>query len=379
MADKIRIGITQGDVNGIGLEVTVKSLANSDILELFTPVIFGDPEVVREVASALNAEDFNIYEAESAAEAKDGVVNVVAVGARASRTPGRPSAEAGAAAVAALEAAAEAIAKGDIDLLVTAPIDKNSVQGETFRFPGHTEYLEDKFRLGDGSALMILAHGNLRVSLVTTHLPLAEVASKIKRERVAKAIRAFNSALRMDFGCERPKIAVLSLNPHGGDGGLLGREEVEEIIPGIEDCRQEGILAFGPVAADGLFGSGAYMKYDGVLAMYHDQGLAPFKAIANGGGVNFTAGLDIVRTSPAHGTAYDKAGKGTADESSMRDALYAAIDIARCRTTYLDASENPLEIRPAQRNPRKKDKSAASDHPRRENTPAADSPTEEKD
>lgn len=357
--NNIRIGITQGDINGIGLEVIVKALSNRDILEIFTPVIFGSSRLLTSTADALGVEDFQIQTIASADEAISGIVNVVdTMGPDASNTPGVASPHGGKAAADALEAASRAIEEGAIDLLVTAPIDKNAIQGDAFRFPGHTEYLEDKFAVGGGKAMMIMAAGNLRVALVTTHMALSDVPRHITKDSVKEAIKSFNRALKMDFGCERPKIAVLSLNPHCSDGGVMGSEEADSIIPAIEECKQEGVLAFGPIAADGLFGSGAYMKFDGVLAMYHDQGLAPFKAIAGGAGVNFTAGLDIIRTSPAHGTAYDKAGKDQADETSMREAIYAAIDIARRRDSYLEFSENPLEIRnPAQRSSkRQKDK-----------------------
>lgn len=343
--DKIRIGLTQGDVNGVGAEVIVKALGNPDILELFTPVIFGMAEVFRQTAETLDIEEFKFSVIKDGSEIEDGRINLVDVTTGdVTPTPGRPSEEGGRAAVKALDTASNWIEKGEIDLLVTAPIDKHSSQGENFKFPGHTEFLEDRFRVGSGKALMILASEGLRVALVTTHVPVAEVASKITKEKVEESIKGFNSALRMDFGCERPKIAVLSLNPHCGDGGVLGRDEEEKIIPAIEACRKEGLLAFGPIAADGLFGSGSYKNFDGVLAMYHDQGLAPFKALSGPRGVNFTAGLNIVRTSPAHGTAYDIAGKGIADETSMREAIYAAIDIARRRDRYLVASESPLKI-----------------------------------
>lgn len=358
--NKIRIGITQGDINGVGLEVIVKTLANNDILDLFTPVVFADPDILMGVVEGLKLQDFTFETIEDTGQIADGVINVLPVKAEASgHKPGKPSMEAGRAAVEALEAASKAIEAGEIDLLVTAPIDKHSAQGEGFRFAGHTEYLEDRFAVEGGKALMILADEGLRVSLVTTHISLADVPRHITRSSVGEAIRNFSRALKMDFGCERPKIAVLSLNPHCGDGGVIGNEEEKEIIPAIEDCRKEGIMAFGPIAADGLFGSGAYRNFDGVLAMYHDQGLAPFKALASGGGVNFTAGLNIVRTSPAHGTAYDKAGRGLADETSMRQALYAAIDIARRRDAFLDASENPLEIRPVVQKGPKRQKGAA--------------------
>ena len=343
---RIRIGITQGDINGVGPELIVKVLSNPDILELFTPVVFGDSAIMSQTARQLNQDVLQFEVIPDASHVADGRINLIEVGDHAAlQTPGVPSEEGGKAAVAALEAASKAIHNGDLDLIVTAPIDKNTAQSEDFRFSGHTEYFEDKFVVEGGKALMILANANLRVALVTTHLPLAKVPEHITKEIVMRSIRGFNSALKMDFGCERPKIAVLSLNPHCGDGGLIGREEIEEIIPAISECRKEGIMAFGPIAADGFFGSAAYVNFDGVLAMYHDQGLAPFKALAGAGGVNFTAGLNIVRTSPDHGTAYDKAGKGVADETSMREAIYAAIDIARRRDSYLEASENPLPIR----------------------------------
>lgn len=343
--NKIRIGITQGDVNGVGPELIVKVLSNSDILELFTPVIFGNKGVIRDTAKLLKKEDFRFEIISDASEIEDGRINLIDVGDDIAVTHGMPASEAGNAAVEALEAASVAIEQGALDLLVTAPIDKNTAQNDKFKFAGHTEYLEDKFVVDGGKALMILAYENLRVSLLTTHIPLSDVPKNVTKENVINAIKAFNLALKMDFGCERPRIAVLSLNPHCGDGGLIGKEEIEEILPAVEECKKEGIVALGPIAADGLFGSGAYLNFDGVLAMYHDQGLAPFKAIAGCKGINFTAGLNIVRTSPDHGTAYDKAGKGIADETSLREAIYAAIDIARRRDSYLEASENPLPIR----------------------------------
>lgn len=343
--NKIRIGITQGDINGIGPELIVKILSNSETLDLFTPVIFGNADVMRNAARLLGKEDFQFEVIPNAEGIEDGRINLIEVADGGSvQSLGMPTPEGGKAAVAALEAASNAIEDGALDLLVTAPIDKNTAQSDKFKYAGHTEYLEDKFVVEGGKALMIMADGNLRISLLTIHIPLADVPAQVTKENVANAIRAFNLALKMDFGCERPRIAVLSLNPHCGDGGLIGREEIEEIIPAINECKKEGIVALGPIAADGLFGSGAYLNFDGILAMYHDQGLAPFKALAGSRGINFTAGLNIVRTSPDHGTAYDKAGKGTADDTSMREAIYAAIDIARRRDTYLEASENPLKI-----------------------------------
>lgn len=368
----IRIGITQGDINGVGPEVIIKALDNPDILELFTPVIFGNAETFRNTAKRLKAEDFKITVISDYSKIKGGQINFIETSEPAAdQTPGTPSKEAGRAAVAALEAASAAIEAGELDLLVTAPIDKNSVQGENFSFPGHTEYLEDRFAVEGGKALMIMANEDLRVALVTTHLALKDVAGEITKEKIVESIKAFNSALRMDFACERPKIAVLSLNPHNGDGGVLGTEEQDEIVPAVEECRAQGIMAFGPIAADGLFGGGGYRNFDGILAMYHDQGLAPFKALAGGAGVNFTAGLNVIRTSPAHGTAYDIADKGKADATSMREAIYAAIDIARRRDRFLDASENPLPIK--EYVPQKKNRDRKED----DRLPAEESKNEE--
>ncbi len=270
---------------------------------------------------------------------RDGKLNIVEIGVTHNDVePGVPTEKSGMAAVKALELAT---ADGDIQVLVTAPISKKAVQSEEFRFPGHTEYLQQ--RLGNGAhALMILFNDYLKVALVTTHLPLSKVPETITRKRVLDQIHSFVRVLKSDFTCERPKIAVLSLNPHCGDEGLLGNEEKDEIIPALEDAKKEGILVFGPYSSDGFFASAAYRNFDGVLAMYHDQGLAPFKAIAGDTGVNFTGGLPYVRTSPDHGTAYDLAWKDKADPTSMRQAIYKAIDLYRNRTAHQTASANPL-------------------------------------
>lgn len=255
--------------------------------------------------------------------------------------PGVPTAASGKAAVASLEMAMEALESGDIDVLVTAPISKEAVQSDQFHFPGHTEYLEAK--AGEGyKSRMILFDDHIRVALVSTHLPVARLAEAVTRESVGAAIESLRHSLKQDFGIVRPRIAVLSLNPHAGDGGLLGSEEQEVITPAINEAREKGTLAFGPFAADGFFGVGDYRKFDGIVAMYHDQGLAPFKALAGERGVNFTAGLPFVRTSPDHGTAFGIAWKGEADPTSMREAIYKAIDLLRNRQRFLEASANPL-------------------------------------
>lgn len=350
MSEILRVGISHGDYNGIGYEVILKALASEEMLGIATPVIFGSSELAAATINNCNLEGVHFTPVKSAADARDGRINVVDVcSANPHPVPGQPSREAGVAALEALEAACAALEEGSIDLLVTAPIDKNSIHGEGFDFPGHTEFLNSRFAssdiAGESGSLMVLFDDYLRVALVTTHLPIAEVASHITRESVGTAIRAFDATLRRDFACDRPLIAVLGLNPHCGDNGLIGHEEQDAIIPAIEDAKDQGILAFGPFPADGFFAAGSYRKFDGVLAMYHDQGLAPFKALARQGGVNFTAGLEIVRTSPDHGTAYEIAGKGVADEESMRKAIYKALDIYRARKNYEEMTASPLKIR----------------------------------
>ena len=346
MNRQIRVGITQGDFNGVGLEVALESIADEEITGLFTPVLFADWRLVEYARKTLELELPPMRRIGSVSDIADGSVNVVDLHlADTTVEAGKPTAASGAGAVAALEAAVSAVMAGDVDVIVTAPISKEAVQSDTFNFPGHTEYLNSK--AGDGfRAQMILFDDLIRVALVTTHLPLSGVPAAITKDKVSAAVTEFAGTLRQDFGVVRPKIAVLSLNPHCGDGGLLGSEEKEFIIPAIEQCVENGILAFGPYAADGFFGSGAFRDFDGVLAMYHDQGLAPFKALARENGVNFTAGLPFVRTSPDHGTAYDIAWRGVADATSMREAIYKAIDIRRCRDTYSEITTNPLKHQP---------------------------------
>lgn len=338
----IRVGITHGDINGIGYEVVLKAICDERIPELFTPVFYCSPQIVEKARREFNLELPPMHVVKTPGDIRDGKLNIVEVSVTHNDvTPGFPTEVSGRAAVEALELAIEALKEGDIQVLVTAPISKKAVQSDDFKFPGHTEYLHD--RLGDGSgALMILYNDYLRVALVTTHLPLSAVPKAITHERVLDKIRSFEKALKGDFTCERPKIAVLSLNPHCGDEGLLGSEEKDEIIPALEDAKNEGILVFGPYSADGFFASGTFRNFDGILAMYHDQGLAPFKAIAGDTGVNYTAGLPYVRTSPDHGTAYDVAWKDKADPTSMRQAIYKAIDLYRNREIHRMASANPL-------------------------------------
>lgn len=345
----VRVGITHGDINGVGYEIILKALANELFTEICTPVIFGSQKLAEKCRRDLGIEDFNYTVVQDAADAQDGRVNLVDIGADFARlTPGESSPEAGRAAVLSLEAAAAALESGDIDVMVTAPICKETTNSEEFHFPGHTEYLQE--RLGNGAkSLMILFDDNVRIALVTTHLPISEIPRAITKDAVVNTIKALDESLKLDFSVNGPKIAVLSLNPHCGDGGLLGTEEQTEIIPAIQECNEAGILSFGPFAADGFFSSGAFRKFDGVVACYHDQGLAPFKALAGEKGVNFTAGLPFVRTSPDHGTAFDIAWKGEADPTSMREAIYRAIDIFRSRIRNLEAAADPLKISPNER------------------------------
>ena len=338
---KIRVAITQGDTNGVGYEVILKVFAAQEILELCTPIIYGSPKIATYHRKALNLEtNFSIIN--SAEEARDGRVNLIACFDDEIKVEfGQPSQEAGQAALKALDRAMTDYRAGLYDVLVTAPINKATIQSPGFHFPGHTEYIETS--VGDGQkALMILMNESLRVALVTTHLAVKDIAKAITKEAIIEKATIFHQSLKRDFRISSPRIAVLSLNPHAGDGGLLGSEEKEVILPAIEELASKGIQAFGPYAADGFFGSGTYDYFDGVLAMYHDQGLAPFKTIALENGVNYTAGLPIVRTSPDHGTAYDIAGQGRADENSMRQAIYTAIDVFRNRRFYDEPLANPL-------------------------------------
>ena len=338
--NKFKIGITQGDTNGIGWEIILKALADPRMTELFTPVVYGSPKAAayyRNTVAEIEAFSFNPVA--SAAEARRGKANLVACGETADIAPGKPTPEAGRAAVEALCAAMRDLKAGHLDALVTAPFDKETVQADDFRYTGHTEYLAAEL---EGEAMMILCSDVLRVGLVTKHIPVSEIARNITKERIVRDLGTLRRALIEDFGIVEPRIAVMALNPHAGDGGLLGREEQEIIRPAIVEAFSKGVLAFGPFAADGLFAGGGYAKSDGILAMYHVQGLAPFTSLSPDG-VNFTAGLSAVRTSPDHGTAFDIAGKDKADPQSMRNAIYAAIDIAEHRRAWAEWTRNPLQ------------------------------------
>ena len=341
MSKRLKIGITQGDTNGVGWEVILKIFSDNRLTELFTPVVYGSSSAAAFYQKRLNdIEPVKFVVVESAERAQQGRVNLVEVGAKELHvTPGKPSKVGGEAAAAALSKAIEELKSGAIDAMVTAPIDKEMIQSEAFSYTGHTEFLAKEL---DGEPLMIMTSELMRVGLVTIHVPVAQVAESLSKELIVERIKQMNASMRQDFGVVRPKVAVLALNPHAGDGGLLGKEEQEIIQPAIVEAYEDGVLAFGPFAADGFFASGQFKNYDAILAMYHDQGLAPFKTLTPNG-VNFTASLSEVRTSPDHGVAYDIAGKGVADEQSMRNAIYDALDIVNRRREWAEWNANPLQ------------------------------------
>jgi len=346
--EKIRVGITHGDINGIGYELILKAFADQALCNLCIPVLYGSIKVANFHRKVLNlATEYTVVN--SAKDAVCGRLNMISCFENEVKMEmGTPTEESGRAAYLSLEKAIEDYHHGDIDVLVTCPISKHNIYSDDFHFIGHTDYLEHV--AGEGQeALMILMNSMMRVALVTTHLPLKDIPSAITQEKIERKIDIFNRCLRTDFTISIPRIAVLSLNPHSGDNGLLGSEEKEIIVPAIQSMREKDVQCFGPYSADGFFGAGLYTHFDGILAMYHDQGLAPFKALSMSDGVNFTAGLPIVRTSPDHGTAFDIVGKGIADENSFRQAIYSAIDIFQNRRRQEKASANPLKILPPER------------------------------
>lgn len=339
--NKIRVGITQGDINGIGYEVILKTFSDPAMLELCTPVIYGSPKVVAYHRKAMDLQT-NFCIINSATEIQDNKLNIVNCSDEELKVElTKPTSEAGKAALDALEKALVEYQEGLFDVLVTAPINKHTIQSETFHFPGHTEYIQERVGAGN-KALMILLKGDFRVALVTGHVPVSEISKACTKELIMEKTEIFHRSLKKDFGIDSPRIAVFSLNPHAGDNGLLGTEEQQVIIPAIQELIAKGIQCFGPYPADGFMGSGSFKHFDGILAMYHDQGLAPFKALAMDEGVNYTAGLPIVRTSPAHGTAYDIAGQGIASEDSFRQAIYVAMDVFRNREFEKEIGARPL-------------------------------------
>lgn len=339
----VKVGITQGDFNGIGYEVIMKTFMDHGMLELCTPIVYGVHKAASHHRKLLEMNDFNFFgisDASKAAKHHCNFVNLTEVDVGLDFGTATPAA--GAWAVKSLTHAMDDLQAGLIDVLVTAPFNKSNVQGPDFNFPGHTEFLAQ--RTGAHEHLMLLVSDSLRVGTVTGHVPLQDVAGLLSIEKVLGKLQVMNHSLLQDFGIRKPRIAVLGLNPHAGDNGLIGKEEETIIAPAIKKANDEGMLVFGPYSADGFFGSGTWKKFDGVMAMYHDQGLVPFKSIAFHHGVNFTAGLPIIRTSPDHGTAYDIAGKNIASPDSFREAVYMAIDIFRNRKQYAEMSADPLKV-----------------------------------
>lgn len=327
---KPRIGISLGDYNGIGPEVIMKALSDHRLFSMMTPVIYGSTRVISFYKKHLNLEDFNYGQVRNKGQFTAKTINIVNCWEDTHEiTPGKASKESGKAAWLSLKNACDDLKEGLLDALVTAPIDKNTMHSEEFPYTGHTEFLTKFFGVPD--SLMFMVGESLRVGLVTEHLPLKDVVAAITRERLEAKFKIMEQSLRKDFGINKPRIAVLGVNPHAGDGGLIGQEEEQLIKPLISEWKNKGRIVFGPFPADGFFASAQYTKYDGILAMYHDQGLTPFKTLAFENGVNFTAGLPVIRTSPDHGTAYSIAGKNIADESSFREALYRAYDIFKHR------------------------------------------------
>ena len=344
-AENIIVGISIGDLNGIGSEVILKTFDDNRMMELCTPVIFANVKIVSFIKKNLNSET-QLHGIDNINQLVKGKINVLNVWNEAvDINYGTNDLNAGKYAIKSFVAATKALKEGTVDVLVTAPINKSNIQADDFKFPGHTDYLNQEL---DGNALMLMINDNLRVGLITDHVPVNEVASHLTESLITKKIETIIKTLKQDFGVTKPKVAVLGLNPHAGDGGVIGKEDDEIIKPTIKKLFDKGNLVFGPYAADGFFGSSQYVKYDAVIATYHDQGLIPFKTLSFGNGVNYTAGLNKIRTSPDHGTAFEIAGKNKADHTSFKEAVYAAIDIYHARNEYEIISKNPLKTKERQ-------------------------------
>lgn len=338
--EKIKVGISVGDLNGIGTEVILKTFEEPMMLDLCTPVIFASAKALSFIKRHFDFQQvfYGINHPKDALEGKINVVNLW------KETPeiefGKPDPEIGKLAFQSLREATKALKEGNIDVLVTAPINKHTIHSEEFNFPGHTDYLAKEL---EGESLMLMVSDNLRVGLLTDHVPVGEVPNHLSEALIKKKIRLLIHSLQTDFGISKPKIALLGINPHCGDNGVIGQEDDTILIPVIQQFKEDKALVYGPYAADSFFGSANYKNFDGILAAYHDQGLVPFKTLSFGGGVNFTAGLSHIRTSPDHGTGFDIAGKNLADPGSFRQAVYTAVDIFRNRKSYHKDSQNPLK------------------------------------
>ena len=338
-SDKIVVGISLGDINGVGIEVVLKTFEDKRMLDFCTPLLFGSSKAISTHKKVLNIET-NIHVIHSIDQITNGKINVLNIWKEEAKVEiGSATKIGGEYAFKSLNEATKAIKENKIDVLVTAPINKETIQSEEFNFSGHTEFLESNL---EGESLMILMNDFLRIGLITGHIPVSKIAETITPELIKKKVGILNESLKQDFNINKPKIAVLGLNPHSGDNGVIGKEDDEFIKPTVEEIKNSGIFVYGPYAADGFFGSKTYQQFDGVLAMYHDQGLAPFKALTFGNGVNFTAGLDKIRTSPDHGTAFDIAGKGKANPDSFKEAVFAGIKIFKNRKEYKELTQNVL-------------------------------------
>ena len=344
-AENIIVGISIGDLNGIGSEVILKTFEDTRMLELCTPVIFANAKIVSFLRKELNI-DIAIHGIDKIEQLVVGKINVLNVWREGVNLElGKNDDVVGSYAIKSFIAATKALKEGLVDVLVTAPINKYNIQSEEFKFPGHTDYLDKEL---EGDALMLMVHDDLRVGLLTDHVPVNEVAKHLNEKLISSKIKTIIQTLKQDFEIEKPKVAVLGLNPHSGDNGVIGQEEEKIIKPALKKLFEAGNMVFGPFSADGFFGSAQYEKYDAVIATYHDQGLIPFKTLSFGNGVNYTAGLNKIRTSPDHGTAYEIAGKGVANHESFKEAVYLAIDIFKKRNDYQELIKNPLKTKEKQ-------------------------------
>lgn len=344
-AENVIVGISIGDLNGIGSEVILKTFEDTRMMEMCTPVIFGNVKVLSFVKKTFDL-TCNLHGIDSLDQLVIGKINVLNVWRESVNIEfGKNDETVGAYAIKSFTEAVAALKERKIDVLVTAPINKYNIQSEDFKFPGHTDYLDKEL---EGDALMLMVQDTLRVGLLTDHIPVNEISAHLTEALIRKKLTTVNNSLKQDFGINKPKIALLGVNPHSGDNGVIGKEDDAVVKPALKKLFEEGVLVFGPYSADSFFGSGQYEKYDAVIAAYHDQGLIPFKTLAFGGGVNYTAGLEAVRTSPDHGTAYDIAGKGLADFNSFKEAVYMALDIFNAREQYAEITKNPLKIREKQ-------------------------------
>lgn len=337
---KIRLGISIGDLNGIGCEVALKTFEDPRMLDFCTPIIFASNKTISQQKSDLGV-NIAFNGIREASQATDGKINVVNVWKDAPKIQyGQATDEGGKFAISSLRAAVTALKNDKIDVLVTAPINKNNIQSEDFNFPGHTDFLAQELK---GESLMFMVAGSLRVGLLTDHIAVKDVAEAITPKLIRDKVMTMEKSLKMDFGIRRPKIALLGINPHSGDNGTIGEEDDKILKPAVQELFNNGILAYGPYSADSFFGSNSHQNFDAILAAYHDQGLIPFKTLSFGKGVNYTAGLDKVRTSPDHGTAYEIAGKGQADVGSFKEAVFAAIQIFKNREDHIQLNKNPLQ------------------------------------